>query len=945
MRLSKVAAAGLAAVAVGCSAPAGTDSPAAASSSASSAAPSVSRDEKSGVHEAMLPNGMKVLVLEKPGAPIVATQVWYRVGAVDERPGETGLAHYLEHVMFKGTKAIQKGQIDLLTFRAGGANNASTWTDFTNYWFNFEASRLKLALEIEADRMRNCAFIPKEFEAERGAVLNEMHAGHDQPGGRLDEEVDAAGYVVHPYHHPTIGWQQEVESVPRSTVIGFYDRYYMPNNAILVVVGDVKAADVVALAAEAFREVEPGPKPPAVTEVEPAQRGEKRLVLEEETDTPRVMVAWHTVAVGDDDDYVLDVLSGVLGGGKSSRLHRRLVEKDQSCVDVSVWNETRKFPGRFKVMCEGQSDADPRAIEQAVHEEIARFAAEGPTEKEMEKAKNNLLARDLFSRETAAGTAERLGQMECSRSWRIFAEWPDRIRAVTADQVKAAAAKYLTAMNRTVGWSVAPAQARLATPPAPPPAGGAVSTGAEGEGAATAAKAPASAPAMARKAEPPAEPDARATFRGGLRRTPDFSIPADKGGAVKIAPRVEKLPNGLTVLLQRHGSLPVLSFDLLIPGGVLVEAKPGLAHLTGDLLDEGAGERNSEQIAETLDFLGAVLSTDASGARAHCLAKDSDAVLDLLADVILRPRFEEAEVDKCRKSQLSEISSEEDNPSVVGRKAFLKAIYGDHPFGRLLRGDAASVGSLKREDLVAHHAKWFTPDRAVLAVAGDFDPDAMLAAVTKRFSGWKAGGAAQPALPEVKPLAKGVRIDCPMEGKSQSNVYVGNVAIRRNDPDYIPLLVLDHILGTGPGFSDRLSKDLRDEQGLAYTVYGNATRSAREEPGTFTGFIACLGNDLPKALDGMLGHIRRIREEAVSDVELADAKSYVIGSQVFRYETSSQISGELVNLQYFGLGFDYPAKFPELVNAVTKEEVLRVAKKHLHPDNCAIVVSGYTGTR
>ncbi|MHC4821842.1 MAG: M16 family metallopeptidase, partial [Planctomycetota bacterium] len=233
----------------------------------------INRDDKSGIAEAVLPNGLKILVLERPGIPVVSHQIWYRVGSVDERPGETGLAHYLEHVLFKGTNQIKKGEIDLITFRGGGSNNASTWNDFTAYYFNFESSRWKLALEIESDRMRNCTFVPKEFEAERGAVMNEMHAGHDSPGGRLDEQVDAAGYVVHPYHHPTIGWQQEVESVPRSRVIEFYDRYYMPNNATLVVVGDVKADDVVAAAAEAFSDVARGPEPPKVTEVEPVQRG------------------------------------------------------------------------------------------------------------------------------------------------------------------------------------------------------------------------------------------------------------------------------------------------------------------------------------------------------------------------------------------------------------------------------------------------------------------------------------------------------------------------------------------------------------------------------------------------------------------------------------------------------------------------------------------------
>ncbi len=945
MRLTKIAAAGLAAAAAtgACASPPSSAQDAPAAAPAPGGAPAITRDPKSGICEAVLANGLKVLVLEKPGVPVVTDEVWYRVGSVDELPGETGLAHYLEHVMFKGTKQMHKGDIDRITFVGGGANNAFTWNDFTAYWFSFDASRWKIALQVEADRMRNCAFVPKEFEAERGAVLNEMHAGHDAPGGRLDEEVDAAGYVVHPYHHPTIGWQQEVESVARSTVISFYDRHYMPNNATLVVVGDVKAEDAVAAAAEAFRDVEPGTLPPPVVDVEPPQRGEKRLVLVEDTDTPRVAMAWHTCRVGDPDDAVLDVASSILGGGKSSRLFQHLVEKDRTCTDVSASNETRKYPGRFKVWCEGQQGADPRAIEAAVHEEVARFVAEGPSAREIEKAKNNLLAKDLYSRETAQGIADRIGSAETQRSWQVFVEWPDRVRAVSAADVKRVVAKYLVPNNRTVGWSVPKEQAPLAVPGAAPAKGEAPTETGAAPAAGEVPPGSEEAPSLARKANPPSEPDAVATFRGGLKRTLDFSIPKGSAGTVKLDPRVERLPNGLTVLMQRNASVPVASFEFYVPAGQLVEAKPGLALMTGDLLDEGAGERSAAQIADTLDFLGATLGTGATGARAHCLSKDADAVLDLLADVVLRPRFEESDVEKVRQSQLSEIAADDDNPAAVGRKAFLKLIYGSHPYGRPALGDAASVKAITRQEIVDHHGKWFAPDRAVLAVVGDFDPDAMLAGVKRRFGDWKAVGAERPPLPEVKPLAATVTISAAMEGKTQSNVYIGNVGIRRTDPDYAAQLVLDHVLGTAPGFSDRLSKDLRDEQGLAYTVYANATRSAGEEPGTFTAFIACLGDDLPKAKEGVLGHIRRIRTEPVTDQELADAKSYLLGSQVFQYETSGQLAAKLVELQRFGLGFDYPAKFPAMVGAVTKEDVLRAAKAHLQPDQCAIVVSGYVG--
>jgi len=929
MRFPALAAAGLAAAAV--VAPSSASTP--TEGPGAPPAPALTRDPASGIAEAVLPNGLKVLVLERPGIPVVSHQVWYRVGSVDEKPGETGLAHYLEHVMFKGTKQIRKGQIDLVTFRGGGANNATTWNDFTRYYFNFEASRWRLALEIESDRMRNCAFEPPEFEMERGAVMNEMLAGHDSPGGRLDEEVDAAGYAVHPYHHPTIGWQQEVESVPRSRVIDFYDRHYMPNNATLVVVGDVKAEEVVAAAAAAFADVRPGTLPPPVAEVEPPQRGEKRLVIVEDTETPKVMVAWHTCRVGDDEDYAFDVASTVLGGGKSSRLYRRLVETDRSCTDVSVFNESRKFPGRFKAWAEGQESADPRAIEAAILDEVARFAVEGPSERELEKAKNNILAHDVYARETADGMAERIGYLETVRSWRIFGEYPDRIRKVTAAEVRAAAARWLTARNRTVGWSIAPALSGLATPAAKAPT-------VEEARAATAAAPPPLDPAAARKPEVPAEPGVSATFRGGRTRALDLAIPAGNAGRVRIEPQVHRLENGMTVLLLPRPGLPVLAFSLYVDAGQLREAKPGLAYIVGDLLDEGAGDRSSAEIAETLDFLGAALGTGPSGARARCLSKDADQVLGLLADVVMRPRFEPAELEKVRAAVLSEIAAEEDDPTTQARKGFLKEVYGAHPWGRLPRGDRESVAAITRDDVLAHWKAFHAPASAILAVTGDFEAGAMLSRVKQRFGAWAGGGPRVPPLPALaaatKPVAKTIRLP----DKQQCNLFVGNLGLRRKDPDYIPVLVMDHVLGTGPGFTDRLSKDLRDGQGLAYTVYARCAASAGEEPGTFTAFIGCSPADLPRAREGIFGHLRRIREEPVTEEELRDAQSYLTGSQVFRYETTEQLAGILVDLHRFGLGFDYPERFPALVNAVTREDVQRVARKYVLPDVAVTVVSG-----
>src|SRR5215831_7280514 len=272
-----------------------------------------------GVQKSVLPNGLTVITKEAHDRPVVATVIWYRVGSKNEELGQTGKSHFLEHMLFKGTDRFKKGEIDLITLKNGGGNNAFTSHDFTAYYFNFASDRWEVALDIEADRMVNCAFDPEEFEAEKKVVIEELKTGLDSPWGLLLQEVEASAYKIHPYHNPIVGWLQDVERATVQSQQAYYRRYYHPNNATLVIAGDFDTADVLKKVDRLFGSIPTGPQPPAMLMREPDQRGERRLVVRWRSKVPRLAVAYHAPEIAHPDTYALQVLAVVLAEGKASR--------------------------------------------------------------------------------------------------------------------------------------------------------------------------------------------------------------------------------------------------------------------------------------------------------------------------------------------------------------------------------------------------------------------------------------------------------------------------------------------------------------------------------------------------------------------------------------------------------------------------------------------------
>ena len=408
------------------------------------------------ITELRLENGFRALLYRRPHLPVVATALWYQVGARDERTAESGLSHFLEHMMFKGTGRYAKGEIDLLTSKNGGNNNAFTDHDATVYHFSMASDRWEIALEIEADRMRGCALDPVEFTAEKAVVLEELAMGEDDPWRRLHQGAEALAFDVHPYRMPVIGWREDLQRLTVERMREYYERHYAPDRAILVVAGDFDVDRTVAKVSELFGPLAPSTTPRATALGEPEQAGERRAVQRFPGQLSRLAMTVKTCRIGEDDDLALDVVTQVLGGGRTSRLYRRVVQEARLASDVHVSNESREDPGVFFVSAELQPGASRERTEALVREEFARFVAKGPTASELRRAHTQIDAALQFDEEAVLDCALKLGRFESAvpGGFRTLRDLGARYRAVDARRAREVAARYFAPDRWTTVWSL-----------------------------------------------------------------------------------------------------------------------------------------------------------------------------------------------------------------------------------------------------------------------------------------------------------------------------------------------------------------------------------------------------------------------------------------------------------------------------------------------------------
>jgi len=432
-----------------------------------------------------LDNGFRALLVERGPLPVVASVCWYQVGSRDERTGETGVSHFLEHMMFKGTDKFGKGQIDLQTSKMGGSNNAFTDADSTAYYFSLASDRWETALEIEASRMRDCLLDPDEFQSEKSVVLEELAMGEDDPWRPLYQTVESTMFQVHPYHHPIIGYREELERLSVGGMRNYYERHYGPNRACLTVVGAIDRKRTRQRIEQLFGDM-PRVDDRAVAIREPEPTGERRVTIRSSHSVVRLCLGFPTCTMGEPDDYALDLLSVELGNSKNSRLYRRLVLKDRLCTEVSTMNEVRQDPGGFFIMCELHPGADPDKVERAIREEVAGLCAEGIAARDLRRIRMQIESSFLFQDETVLDQAMKLARFEAGTpgGYRTLDSVLPTYEAMTRDELRRVATKYFQFDRAVVAWSIPAVQVQPAASARKAPARRAAKKGSAAKGAA-----------------------------------------------------------------------------------------------------------------------------------------------------------------------------------------------------------------------------------------------------------------------------------------------------------------------------------------------------------------------------------------------------------------------------------------------------------------------------
>lgn len=851
------------------------------------------------VRERILGNGLKVLVLPRASSSTVVCDLFYPAGAAVEPPGQSGVAHFVEHMLFKGTERFPKGQIDHLAMRSAGEANAETGDDDTHFWFAFPADRWELALMIEADRMVNAQFDPAEVEAERHVIAEERARDLDSPIGRLDQAHRAVSYLVHPYRNPLLGWPEDLRRLSAEDLRAFYQTHYRPDGAVLVIAGAVDPARALDRAEAHFGGVPRGslvrPEPAGW---EPPQRGRRDVRLAEPGDgVVRGLLGWRTVPSGHPDAPGLDVVADLLTGGRKSRLWSELVDHHRLVSLVDASHEPARLAGQTVVQIEAVPGAPHETIEACVLESIKRLGLTGPTDEELARVRARREAAWRWGQEDLAGLAAGLGGRALWRSWTDFQEQHRAAMVVDAGTVRDLVHQYLRDDHLTVGWSVP-------SPSASPPEA-------------------VELPRMPRRRHSPIVASEPAAV--------DWSPPRSASKLDAYQPKRLVLPNGLRLVWERRPGAGTLAMELRIEAGQLQEAKPGLAHLAGRLREEGAGPRSEIELAQTIESLGGTLDMGATGPGLRLRSEDLALGVEILADLMIRPRFPADAVEWIKRRMAGELQADRDEPSFRAEQAFQALIHGDHPYGRDPRGNTRQIAALTRDDVLAHHQAFCRPNNAILAVVGDFNAQELRRLVNRAFGDWRPGPV--PIVPQ-PPLIRGTRprtrrISAAGE---QVQILMGHLGIRRNDPDFDAICVLDPILGSGPGFTDRLSRVLRDELGLAYTVSAGMADSSDAEPGVLRLYAGTGPEEADLAVQAMLAHLRSIHEGRFSDDEVLEAQEYLAGSWVFDYQTVGQRVDRLLDLERLGLPIDEPLAWPDRILRIRPAEVRQAARRQVRPE-------------
>ncbi len=824
----------------------------------------------------VLDNGLTVLVTEMPSSPVAAVNLWVRTGSANEgRWMASGITHFIEHMLFKGTARRGAGIIPQEARAMGGSINASTGHDQTAYVLSVPKENLSKAVDLLADMVVSPSFDPAEMEREREVIVKEMHMINDKPARRLDDLVSRTVYHSHPYQYSIIGREDVFRRLTRDDLVAYHNMYYVPNNMILSVAGGVKAEEVLAIAKEKFNAF--GARSFVLRNVpqEQVQIFPRRAEESYATDLTRLSMAWQGVALLDPDLYALDVLAMALGQGESSRFYVELYKKQHLLESVSAGDYTPQDRGYFEVSCLIKAQ-DPDNVAAAVKGMIADVADKGLGVDELAKVKRQVMVENILERQTAEGMADKAAADEGYTGDPEFSDrYLDGIRAVTQEDIKRVVRRYLV-------------DQRLSTVLLVP----------------------------------------KKTAAASVKQAPASS-----------AIEKTVLPNGLVLLLKEDHSLPLVSVSADFRGGMEQDPAElnGLSALTGSVWTKGLPGESADDIARLTESRGASVWSSSGGNTIGLgmsfLSEDSSFMFDHLEKFLTVPVFPEDEIARDKEEMRTSLAARKDSVVQVSSLALMQTLFKTHPVRRDPLGSDVTLKRIQRQDIVACFQRYIHPDNGVVAVFGDIDTKSVRAQLQQRLGKLKPGKPVITTFAEERPEA--ARLTELTMDKEQAAVLFAFRGPLMSDKDRYAAEVLVNVLSSSLG--GRLFKRVRDELGNAYAVSGGVSPGV--DAGTISFIALTTAEGLPKVRAIFEEEFAKVRAQLITDEELADVRIYLVSGMARALQTTGAQAGGRAGDELLGLGYLNVDDYPSRINAVTREDVRQAALKYLDTAHAAVVLT------
>lgn len=823
-----------------------------------------------------LDNGQTVVVQEVKNNPIVTIDTWIKTGSIDEDDSNNGVAHFLEHLFFKGTKNHAPGEFDKILETKGAITNAATSKDFTHYYVTIPSKDFDLAMELHADMMLNPLIPRNEMEKERKVVLEEISKDLNSPSKVLQDNLNDMMYSIHPYKRKVIGKSEVIETITRDQVLNFYNEHYSPSNMVTIVIGDVDANHAVEKIKQVFN-AEYKKQQKNIYPKEEQLTQQKKKVEYIDTESGYLLIGFRGTSITDKDSYALDVLATIMGEGRSSILNQVLKEKKRIVSSVDAGNSTYKDDGIFYISANFEPDKC-KVVQDAIFDEIAKIQKQGVTEEQLNLAKNIIERDTYYSRESITNIATEIGYtMALTNDIKFYDNYLNNIKNVTKEDVKKAAEKYL-GLNKSAVSIVLPENAK---------------------------------------------------------NHPVANITQNKGSAELVSQNSDtqkyKLSNGATLLYTPNTTNDIIAMSIYIKGGQLTENKIGTGNLVASAMLKGTKSYSPIELSQALEDNGIKIvpssSADAFGITVLTTKEEFDKTLELLNEIVNNATFDDFEIDKIKSDKLSAIKRGKDVPIQRAIEEYRDMIYKDTPYSISSKVLEKNIPLITRDDMLNYYKNVFNPDNMVISINGNIDQEKTfqeLSTIFPKKENGKIFNYSQHAS-QIKQITAPKETIQKMPTTQTAWIMLGwqtNGVLSQKD--YATLQVIDAILGTG--MSSRLFKDLRDQEGLAYQL--GTSFSPNVLKGSFLLYIGTNPATLDKAKAGLFNEIKRLKTEYVGDKELKDAKEKLLGNYVIGLETNLDKASNIGWYEASTRGYEFKDNYEKLINSVTDSDIIEVANKY-----------------